>query len=420
MPRLLAAACVLLLSACQHTEPEDPSHGIPAAHARNVILFVGRGMDPTIIAAARIEKGQSNRTLGEDNRLSFEDFPTSALTNTRDTDLQTDNSAERRSAILTGTVPTDNSAGTTDKSAAAMSAIMTGTTTRGASMGMDAIPKRGQCSEARGHELPTLLEQAKAAGLAVGLVSTSRVTHPMPAATYAHVTDAEWEVDATMSELAKAQGCHDIAYQLVDFHHGSGLDVVFGGGRMAFMTGDQPDPVDAWKRGVRRNDRLIETWQKGRPDGRLVYTRDDMEKAIGDVSLRGPILGLFAPDHMNFESNRISDAIGQPSLTEMTRAAIATLSREQRGYVLVIVAGGIERARLDQDKSNLAVAETVELSNAVRAAMQTTRAEDTLIVVTSAGGDLPIYARGPGSQLLHRAIELTGLHAIMTAALGLR
>ena len=413
MPRLLAAACVLLLSDCQHTEPEDPSHGIPAAHAKNVILFVGRGMDPTIIAAARIEKGQSNRTLGEDNRLSFEDFPTSALTNTRDTDLQTDNSAETRSAIMTATVPTDNSA-------AAMSAIMTGTTTRGASMGMDAIPERGQCSEARGHELPTLLEQAKAAGLAVGLVSTSRVTHPMPAATYAHVTDAGWEVDGTMSELAKAQGCHDIAYQLVDFHHGSGLDVVLGGGRMAFMTNNQPDPVDDRKFGVRRNDRLIETWQKGRLDGRFIYTQDDMEKAVGNVSLRGPILGLFAPDHMNFESNRISDAMGQPSLTEMTRAAIATLSREQRGYVLVIVAGGIERARLDQDKSNLAVAETVELSNAVRAAMQTTRAEDTLIVVTSAGGDLPTYARGPGRQPLHGAIELTGLNAVMTAALGLR
>ena len=396
MPRLLASACVLLLSACQHIEPEVPSHGIPEAHAKNVILFVGRGMDLSMVAAARIAKGHSNGGLGESNRLSFEEFPTSALTNARDTDLQTDNSA------------------------AAMSAIMTGTSTRGASMGMDAIPERGQCSEARGHELPTLLEQAKAAGLAVGLVSTSRVTHPMPAATYAHVTDAGWEVDGTMSELAKAQGCHDIAYQLVDFHHGSGLDVVLGGGRMAFMTNNQPDPVDDRKFGVRRNDRLIETWQKGRLDGRFIYTQDDMEKAVGNVSLRGPILGLFAPDHMNFESNRISDAMGQPSLTEMTRAAIATLSREQRGYVLVIVAGGIERARLDQDKSNLAVAETVELSNAVRAAMQTTRAEDTLIVVTSAGGDLPTYARGPGRQPLHGAIELTGLNAVMTAALGLR
>ncbi len=398
MPRLLTAACVLLLSACQHPESEYPSHGIPAAHARNVILFVGRGMDLTMIAAARIEQGQSKGGLGEDNRLSFEDFPTSELTNTRETDLQA-----------------DNSAGT-------MSAIMTGTTTRDTSMGMDAIPELGQCNEARGHELPTLLEQAKAAGLAVGLVSTSRVTHPMPAATYAHVTDANWEVDANMSVLASAQGCHDTAYQLVDFHHGSGLDVALGGGTLAFMTNDQRDPHNAELRGVRMNDRLIETWQKGHPNGRLVYTRDDLEKAIGDVSLRGPIFGLFAPDHMSFESDRINSGLGQPLLTEMTRAAIAKLSREQRGYVLVIVAGGIERARLDldRDKSNLAVAETIELSNAVRAAMQTTKAEDTLIVVTSADENLPIYLRGPGSQPFHGAIELTDLHAIMTAALGLR
>lgn len=379
MPRLFVAA--LFLSAFVQ---------IPAAHARNVILFVGKGMDPTMIAAARTESG-----LGEDDRLSFEDFPASAPIDTRDESPQP------------------------DISAGAMSAIMTGTATRATSLGMDAIPELGQCSEAQGHELPTLSERAKAAGLAVGLVSTSRVTHPMPAATYAHVTDTNWEVDVSMPKLAKEQGCHDIAYQLVDFHHGSGLDVVLGGGSLAFMTKDQQDPIQAERRGVRMEDRLIETWQQSHADGRFVYTRDDLEKAIGDVSSRGPIFGLFAPDHMRFESERISSGSSEPSLTEMTRAAIARLSREQRGYVLVIVAGGIERAQSIQ-RNDRAVVETTELSNAVREAMQTTDAEDTLIVVTTADGKLPVYARGPGSESFEGVIELTHLHASMTAALGLR
>lgn len=49
MPRLLCAACALILSACEHPGFENPSPGLSAAHAQNVILFVGRGMDPTRI-----------------------------------------------------------------------------------------------------------------------------------------------------------------------------------------------------------------------------------------------------------------------------------------------------------------------------------------------------------------------------------
>ena len=49
------------------------------AHAKNVIVFLGDGMSITTITAARILDGQRNGDSGEENRLSFENFPATAL-----------------------------------------------------------------------------------------------------------------------------------------------------------------------------------------------------------------------------------------------------------------------------------------------------------------------------------------------------
>lgn len=43
--------------------------------AKNVILFVGDGMGVTTLTAARILEGQMRGESGEENRLSFENFP---------------------------------------------------------------------------------------------------------------------------------------------------------------------------------------------------------------------------------------------------------------------------------------------------------------------------------------------------------
>ena len=66
--------------------------------AKNVILFVGDGMDPTTIAAARIFDGQSRGEEGEENFLSFEKFPYLAMSKTYNTNAQTPDSAGTMSA----------------------------------------------------------------------------------------------------------------------------------------------------------------------------------------------------------------------------------------------------------------------------------------------------------------------------------
>lgn len=55
-------------------------------------------------------------------------------------------------------------------------------------------------------------------GRSVGFVTTARVTHATPAASYAHVADREWETDALLPSdpACAANGIKDIAAQLVD------------------------------------------------------------------------------------------------------------------------------------------------------------------------------------------------------------
>ena len=43
--------------------------------AKNVILFLGDGMGISTLTAARIFEGQNRGESGEENRLSFEEFP---------------------------------------------------------------------------------------------------------------------------------------------------------------------------------------------------------------------------------------------------------------------------------------------------------------------------------------------------------
>src|SRR5690606_12111944 len=115
--------------------------------------------------------GQRKGGSGEENRLSFETFPATALVKTYETDFQT-----------------PDSAGT-------MTAIMSGVKTRAGFIGVDQVPDRGDCAASKGHELVSLMELAAAAGLSTGVVTTARLTHATPAATYGHLPDRNWESD---------------------------------------------------------------------------------------------------------------------------------------------------------------------------------------------------------------------------------
>lgn len=92
------------------------------------------------------------------------------------------------------------------------------------------------------------------------------------------------------------------------------------------------------------------------------------------------VLGLFASSHMQF--NLLANKSVEPTLVEMTEAAINVLSKGDNGYYLFVEGGQIDMAH-HVNIPHLSLDETVMLSKAVQRAVEMTSREDTLIVITS-------------------------------------
>lgn len=352
--------------------------GATAGRARNLVLFVGDGMGMTTVAAARILEGQRQGAPGEEHRLAFEDFPYTAFARTYNTDRQT-----------------PDSAGT-------MTAMVSGVKTRMGVLGVGPAAARGDCATGSADALVSLLEIAQHAGLSTGIVTTTRITHATPAATYARSPERNWEHDLALSPAALAAGCQDIAQQLVAARWGQGLDLAFGGGRERFL------PSEAG--GVRGDHRdMVAEWRT-RTGGRNV---EDATALAGlDPADRMPWLGLFARDHLQFEHDRPQLAPAEPSLADMTRAAIGRLTRNPDGFVLVIEGGRIDHAH-HFGNAHRALVDTIALSDAVRAALQSVDLDDTLVVVTADHSHVLTFAGYPvrGNPILGLVRGVSGEEA---------
>jgi len=332
-------------------------HQANRLRARNVILFVGDGMGISTVTAARILEGQLWGESGEENLLSFETLPYVALAKTYNTNQQT-----------------PDSAGT-------MTAMMTGVKTKAGVISVEQTVYRGDCASSRGKELVTFLEQAEMAGKATGVVTTARLTHATPAATYAHSPERNWEDDHDLTDEAKANGCKDIARQLIEFPHGDGIEVALGGGRRSFWPRGLPDPEDAGKTGERDDGRnLTEEWVQRYADAAFVWNKKQFD-AIDPRQTRH-LLGLFDHSHMKYEADRETDTGGEPSLAEMTGKALDILSRNRKGYFLMVEAGRIDHGH-HAGNAYRALTDTIELAAAVKTALNKVDPEETLIIVTA-------------------------------------
>ncbi len=357
-------------------------NGAMLGRARNVILFLGDGMSLTTVAAARILAGQRNGQPGEENQLSWERFPNTALAKTYNTDSQT-----------------PDSAGT-------MTAIMSGVKSHKGAIGV-ASGIRRDCATAQGQPLLNWLQLADSAGLATGIVSTARLTHATPAATYAQSPDRDWEDDTDVPAAALAEGCVDIAQQLLSTaRFGRGPMVALAGGRGEFMPAGLRDPEHREKSGKRLDGRdLVAEWQRIHPRGAYVWNSRQLRAAANAPAL----LGLFEYDHMQYDHDRDQSAEGEPDLAELTRTAIAALAREPAGYVLMVEGGRIDHAHHDGNAFR-ALDETIAFSDAVQAAVQATSADDTLIVVTADHSHTLSFSGYPvrGNSILGKVRGLAG------------
>jgi alkaline phosphatase len=379
---LLASLCATALAACATSPEATISAATPvqaqdsyyvAAHAdmekraaergspraKNVILFIGDGMGIATITAARIYAGQAKGVDGESYRLAMEQLPYSAFSKTYTHDSQVADSAPTATAMTTG--------------------VKSWNGTLGVTQGADVT----DCTTAATHPTESLWVLAERAGLATGVISTARLTHATPGATYAITTERDWENDGLISAAGKAAGCHDIAQQFLDWQaaNGDGMDVVLGGGRENFLPTTESDPEYAGKTGARTDGRDIAAeWKAASPNRTVVTDKAgfDAFNFKGD----GQILGLFEPSHMQYDLDRPKDGKGEPSIADMTKAAITRLSRDDRGFVLMVEGGRVDHA-LHASNAARALSDAAALDDAIAAAVAMTDPKETLIIVTA-------------------------------------
>lgn len=313
--------------------------------ARNVILFIGDGMGISTVTAARIYAGQKLGQSGEEYVLPFETFQNVALVKTYNTNAQVSDSA--------GTA----------------SAMHTGFKTQIGFLGIGPEAKRGDCLSGKPYEQALLGEQVKARGLALGIVSTARITHATPAAVYARSTERDWESDAAIPASQRGLGCDDIARQLVD----ADFDVALGGGRAAFFGPDK---------GGRRlvGDADLPARWAARTGGSYVETAAAMTAA----PMGKPLLGIFSPSHMTYTVDRTPDTT-EPTLTGMTAEAVRRLDKDPDGYYLMVESGRIDHGH-HGGQAGYALEETVEFARAIQWAIDNTDPAETLILVTADHG----------------------------------
>lgn len=327
------------------------------ARAKNVILFVGDGMGVSTVTAARILEGQIKGATGEENSLSFDTFPDTALIKTYSVNQQTSDSAPTATAMVTGHKTNDGAI----------------------SVASSIERTEADAATVTAASLATILEQAEARGLSTGIVSTARITHATPAVNYAHTPNRDWE---RAGQVPAGGTVLDIAAQLVRRQKvGNGIEVVLGGGREMFLPTTLADPEYSTRTGSRTDGKnLAQEWVAAQP--RSKYVTDAAGFDAVDPYRTKHLLGLFEPSHMQYEADRANDGSGEPSLSDLTSKAIQMLSRNRKGFYMMVEAGRIDHAH-HAGNAYRALTDTIALSDAVRMATRMTDPDETLILVTA-------------------------------------
>ena len=291
-------------------------------------------------------------------------------------------------------------------SAASGSAWSTGTKTYNGAISVDI----------HGKPQKTLLELAKAAGLATGNVSTAEIQDATPAVQSAHVTQRK-----CYDPTSTAEKCPDNALEnggagsISEQHLNTRADVTLGGGRKYF---DDKARAGEWK------DKTLIEQAKAR--GYQVVETLDQLNAINGANDAQPLLGLFSPGNMpvrwkgpqavhygNVEQPPVTcepnpERTAQiPTLAQMTEKAISLLSANDKGFFLQV-----EGASIDKQDHNAnpcgQIGETVDLDEAVQAALKFAQDKgDTLVIVTA--------DHAHASQIVYPDTKAPGLtQAVMT------
>jgi alkaline phosphatase len=339
--------------------------------AKNVIIFLGDGMGVAHRTAARIVK---HGVAGGDpkGRLEMDGFPGLGLVSTHSLN-----------SIITDSAP-------------GMACYSTGSHANNNQEGVHPAHVTSPFYQPRVEYMGEYLHRVK--GTSLGIVTTADVEDATPAANMIH----------TGNRNAGTGICD----QYLDESSRSGLAVLLGGGRRWFLPSSQFG-----------SSRSAATDYAGLPGDLLARwglpasaagASDPARDLLGDFQAAGftyadsatslrsataspprKLLGLFGYGNMNVALDKVAKrrnpgaagvvddyhAPDQPMLDEMTDAALKVLSRNRRGFVLMVEGAHIDKQShlMDPDR---AIGEVIELDDAVGVARRfADRAGDTVIVV---------------------------------------
>ena len=338
--------------------------------ARNVIIFLGDGMGAAHRTAARIvrrglEQGQTRGLLNMD-------MPYAAMVRTSSLDAMVTDSAPGMQNYVTGNKAANNQEGVWPDDT------------------KDAF------DNPRFEYLSEYLVRVK--GYSLGVVTTADVTDATPASMAVHT-----------SNRGAGTG---IADQFLDERTSNGLTVLLGGGRKWFLakgtTGsgrtDTPSSTNTTDYALPAD--IVAGWKV--PAGALDASRDllsDYKTAgftyasnkseLASAGTPDKLLGLFQLTHMNVALDKINGRRGndsgaivsafpdQPMLDEMTTAAINVLSKNKKGFILMVEGASIDKQSHAMDGTR-AVLETLEFDRAVGVGKTfADQSKNTLVVVTA-------------------------------------
>ena len=275
-----------------------------------IILFIGEGLTPSRLAATRVFAG------GVDTPLALDSMPHLALLRNFSNDFAAPDSGAAALALATGTKVNNRS---------------------------------------NGASAPNLLELARRAGRATGLVTDGKLTGPVPAAFYARGSEI-----ASPTEFSRL------------LTETSNLDVALGGGVQDFL----PESREGTRNDGR--DLVAEMQRKGFDVAR---TKAELEAIPG--WRRPKVFGAFSKADFAY-ADHIEARNEQPTLPDMVRRAIELLQYNRGGYLLVIDARLMRKAA-EQNDAEHALAETVELDRAIAMARGYAGAKSTVIVCGDVG-----------------------------------
>jgi len=340
---------------------QEVRNAINGNSAKNVILLIGDGMGDSEITVARdYQYGAAGRFPGIDALPLTGQYTTYSLykdgANKGKPDYVPD-SAATGSAWATGTKTYDNAI----------------------SVDIDGKPQQ------------TLIEIAKANGLKTGNVSTAEIQDATPAVQVAHVAARSCYGPDTAScgaDALAAGGRGSISEQLI----GTRADVTLGGGSASF---EQTAKAGQWQGKT--------LFEQAKDRGYQVVSDAAGLKSVRAADQTSPVLGLFTPGNFPTRYAATTATVGgadaapttcQPnperlttdlSLASLTTKAISLLQNKQggKGFFLQVEGASIDKRDHSADACGQ-IGETVDLDEAVQAALAFAKRDgNTLVIVTA-------------------------------------